>query len=256
MNCSPDLAAAIKRHALECYPNESCGIVIDGEITDQIEGYYLPLENTFEDKRSGFKIERAVYAEYAAQKRITAIVHSHPDAYAAPSAHDMQSQMTTGLPWIIVATNGINCQEPFGFGDQLPMPDLMNRPFRSGVTDCYDAVRHYLLTKADIKLPQIPRSWGWWLEGLDLYEQGLKPYGFRKLPEETEPQPFDCFLVRIRSKVFNHGGVYIGDGMIYHHIGTLEGAFSPSKLPVIEYGHRWLSHNPVLVRHESLDGKC
>lgn len=247
---SPDLSEAIKLHAIAEYPRECCGYVIgNSDYSLGISGTYVTCLNLASAPEVGFRIDPTTIPDNA-----TAIVHSHPNGPNCPSEADMINQMNSSLPWIIVSTDGVNCLEPFAFGDMLPIPDLLNRPFMSGVTDCYDAIRHRLM-EVDIHLEYMPREWGWW-HRTNLYEDNLAKSGFRKLREDETIQPYDCFLVMLRSTVYNHGGVYLGDGLVYHHLGSdRDGHYSPTRLPIIEYGHRWLSLNPLLVRHELLDRK-
>jgi proteasome lid subunit RPN8/RPN11 len=245
------ISEQICRHAIADYPNESCGLVVKNIHQDHQE--YVRLSNVSHDPQNSFRFNPSEYFAYI--DKIVAIVHSHPDMLPYPSKTDMEEQIRSGLPWIIVSTNGRDCYPPFAFGDQVPREPLLLRGFRYGVTDCYGAIRDLFLEEAGILLKEFPRSWGFWNddnpEYQPMYLDHFRDAGFYRLPEDTELQKFDVFLVSIRSGTPNHGGVYIGDGKVYHHLGSFsEGPFSPSKLPVIEYGHRWLAFNPIMVRHE------
>lgn len=244
------LSRQIKTHALECYPREACGLVLDGQVTGRfIEGTYLPVENTHSAPEMAFRIAPQVIAEYSG--RITAVSHSHPDAPAAPSASDMVSQVQMNVPFIITATDGINCEEPFEFGDCLERFPLEGRPFRHGVTDCYELMRDYYWVNFKIALPVIPRDWEWWNDGLNLYQDYFRPAGFELVPEGTDPQKHDCFFLCVGSKVPNHGGIYLDGGMILHHLGSMRsGPYSISHLSVREYGVRWNAFRPIFVRYK------
>ncbi len=249
------LARLIEQQALEGYPNEICGFVIDGTVNGRdIDGELLPLPNIHPDPEKSFRIDPKLFLEY--EGRITAVYHSHPDAPSAPSEADMRYQMALGIPFIIVATNGTNCIAPFEFGSEMEPWPLEGRPFRHGVTDCMASIRDWYRLKTDIRIAECPREWNWWKSGGNLYEDNYKLEGFRKLDEEAgeEPQPHDAFFICANSKVPNHGGIYVGEGLIYHHMGSVrDGPYSPSHLSVIEYGLRWRAYRPIFVRHRSLD---
>lgn len=247
-----ELSRRIKAHAVECYPHESCGFVVDGHVNGRdISGTYVPLANTHSDPTNAARVRPEDFLKY--EGRIVAFVHSHPDGEAAPSAADMVSQARLNIPYIIVATNGTNCSEPFEFGDCLPRFPLMGRPFRHAVTDCYELMRDYYDAELDLKLQSIPRDWCWWKDGLDLYQDYFKPTGFRRLQDGEEPQQHDCFFMCLGSSVPNHGGIYLGNGRIMHHMGsTRNGAYSPTHLSTTESGVRYYSLKPIFVRYEGL----
>lgn len=89
------LRAAILRHALQCYPQECCGVIVGG--------LYRPLPNTSATPLESFYISPADWAESEDLGEIAAVVHSHPDGLPAPSEADALAQAATGLPWIILA---------------------------------------------------------------------------------------------------------------------------------------------------------
>ncbi len=198
----------IKQHALDVYPEECCGLVVDDK--------YHAMPNQSDDPENSFKIDST--AMLAARKiGLQAIVHSHPDDIAAPSSADMASQIENVVPWILLNTDGEFAGEPFVFGDSAPIPDLMARTFRHGVTDCYNLIRDFYRQELNITLKDVPRDWEWWSKDQTLYEDGFKEAGFHKI-DQSEVQYGDVFLANIRSNTPNHGGVYVGDEMILHHL--------------------------------------
>ena len=63
----------------------------------------------------------------------------------------------------------------------------------------------------------------WWSAGGDLYLDGFAEAGFEVV--STDPteharaiEPGDVFLRRVMSKKINHGGVYIGDGLMIEQL--------------------------------------
>lgn len=219
----------IKAHALDQYPNESCGFIVDEE--------YISFDNLADKPKESFVIQPEAWAKYSQHGTIKAVVHSHPDGPDCPSEADMRQQVATDIPWGIICTNGEQTTEPFWFGDDAPKAPLIGRGFRHGVTDCYSQIRDYYLLERKITLPEFPRDWEWWLEDQDLYQDGFAIAGF-KLINESEVKEGDVFLAQVRSKVPNHGGVYLGNGLGLHHLtGAL--AVDMTRLSVREPINRW-----------------
>lgn len=209
----------IQTHARACYPEESCGLVINGE--------YQPQINQAENKKDHFKMD---IDKYPLDDSLQAIVHSHPDSKTGvePSVDDMLGQIATDKPWGIVAVYSDGISEPMFFGDGIPLPDLIARPFRSGPTgtdgkgDCYSIIRDYYWIEKQIRLNEYPRDDAWWADPLerstgDMYTQNFKDCGFDTI-EERDLQIGDVVLMAIRSKKPNHAGVYVGRGLLLHHL--------------------------------------
>src|SRR5262249_1515429 len=127
-----------------------------------------------------------------------AVVHSHPDAPATPTAADMRGQIGSAGPWGGVATDGKPCSEVLWWGRQLGLSALIGRPFRhgpggsDGKGDCYAAIRDVTWRGWGIRLPEFPRDDIWWGHGECLYTDGFPKAGYRKLPgdaAEIRPEP-------------------------------------------------------------------
>lgn len=201
---------ASQAHAAEVYPEESVGIVVDGE--------YIALENTHEDPENHFKIDPDVLAEYAYQ--IEAVIHSHNLQIhrPQPSQKDMETQMEWGIPFGIQLINESGPGNIIWFGDQLETADLEARPYVFGVYDCFSIWRDYYKLELGIDLPDVPRDENFYLNGQNLYEDHAAEFGFQKVPFE-DLQPNDIILLRIRSKdIPNHGIVYLGGDQGLHHM--------------------------------------
>jgi [CysO sulfur-carrier protein]-S-L-cysteine hydrolase len=101
LNIGPDAFDELCRHALDCYPEEMCGLLAGTQSADEAPVFY-PCRNT---TRSGriFEIHPLDYqrAEDDAEARgleLIAIVHSHTHTEAYPSPTDVG--VATGLgPW-------------------------------------------------------------------------------------------------------------------------------------------------------------
>lgn len=243
----PDAAAAeIRAHAEREFPREACGLlaVIKGRLE------YVPCRNIAQDQNEQFGIAPEDLADVEDQGEIVGIVHSHPNVPARPSAADKVQCEASGLPWHIVHVSipdgeenpkagEIYSFEPTGY--QAP---LVNRPFVHGILDCYTLIRDYFAREKGIVLPNFQRSDGWWERGENLYVDQYEQAGFVQVPAESLRKD-DVILMAIRSKVPNHGAVYLGDELILHH---LYNRLSSRDL----YGGYWQEMTCRVVRHKDL----
>lgn len=192
-----------KLHALAEYPKECCGVVQQKK--------YFRCTNIAEDPTKAFEIKEDVFPE------VDLVIHSHPDGSPCPSKSDMEGQIESAVPWGIVATDGVNTSDVVWFGDECPIVDLVGREFIHGVYDCYNLVRDYYRLKG-ITLPQFPRDEAWWNDGENLLEaDNLFDAGFVPI-SANEMKKGDVVVANILSKVTNHVGIYMGGGVVLHHL--------------------------------------
>lgn len=241
-----EVELAAKAHAKLCYPEESCGIVVDGK--------YIAMKNVAVDKLNDFMIDPAKLVDVEVQ----AIIHSHPNADPVPSSADMRGQMDSAVPWGVFTV----VKDDFGeyafsqilwFGDQVPKLPLVGRPFVHGVTDCYSLIRDVYKEELGLYLPDFPRDWEWWHHGGNLYEDYFAKANFRKI-QQNELKKYDLIIssLGVRNKVANHGSVYYGDDLVIHHIA----ASSPvdfSRVSTIVPAAPYLRRAVFFLRHESCD---
>ncbi|MFP8968564.1 NlpC/P60 family protein [Pokkaliibacter sp. CJK22405] len=236
-----EYAEQIRSMALEAFPRE--GILL---ITQQNA---FVAENVHPEPELAFQA-RAADMNRAQAEGLMAVVHSHPNGPDCPSADDMRGQLSTAVPWGIVSCyDGERCGQPFWWGEGVPVPPLIGRGFRHGVTDCYSLIRDYYAQELSITLPEFPRDWEWWQKGETLYLDGLEHADFVPV-SAAEIAPGDMFYCTIRSKTPNHGGVYLGDGLALHHL-TGRHAVDASQLSCREPIHRWMSHITHVFRHRT-----
>lgn len=247
MTFDPAALAAFKADALARWPHEACGLLTAAG--------YVPCRNIAADPLIDFRLPEV---DFVAHGPVAAVLHSHTHHRNAkgavvlggldwPSLADQISQAATSVPWgisvVTASADGAadHVTDPFFFGDGLEPLDLVGRPFRHAVTDCYALVRDWWLTQG-IALPNFPRDETWWLSGGDLYRDHFAEVGFAPI-DPSEARAGDCFLAQIHSRVPNHAGVYLGDGLILHHAqGTLSRRDPLS---------RWQRHITHWLRHES-----
>jgi len=236
-------------HALEAYPRESCGLVVDGR--------YRPCRNVAEGDGE-FRIDGREQLAARRQGTIQAVVHSHrADQGASPSKADMAAQMAGAVPWGIVVCDGQGCPELFWWGDQLPVPPLLERPFRHGVTDCWSLIRDWYRLEREILLPDFPRQDGWWNEAKgsdgnpDYYATRFAEAGFRQYASwragAALAQPGDVITFRIdpKIKVAHHAAVYLGQGLMLHHYADSR---QPRRLSARDSVARWLDLSVAWLR--------
>jgi proteasome lid subunit RPN8/RPN11 len=195
-------------HAKDCYPKESCGLLV--ETKDQT--LYWPCEN-LATGTDHFIMNPLDYARAEDEGDIKAIVHSHPNAPCNPSQADRVACEKTGLPWYIVSVPEMKWSYLPPEGYTAP---LLGRIWCHGVLDCYALVRDFYGQEKHISIPDYDRTDEWWLKGENLYLQNYEQAGFHRVFDE-DPQIGDVLLMQINAPVPSHAGVYIGDEKMIHH---------------------------------------
>lgn len=218
MNLPDAVIADIQAHAIRDYPNEAVGAVKDGP-----EGlFYIPMANIAADPKHDFELS---LADDIDAKSALAIVHSHPDGPDFPSGMDITQQVASAIPWGLVVTNGRICSKPWFWGGSY-RPPLLGREFRHGPSgtdnrgDCYALIKDWYHEQRGICLPEFARDDRWWESGARLYE-GLfeRAGGVRVMNGLHGVQIGDVLLMDIiRSGTPTHGAIWLGDGLILHHL--------------------------------------
>lgn len=209
-NMSKEVEALAFTHALADYPNESCGLIVNGN--------YIPCENISKEPDKAFRIDPVYFAGMLSKGGVSAVIHSHPDGTVSPTADDMASQIACGLPFGIVSLSKTECKRIHFFGDFLLNYRLLGREFIHGVFDCYSLVRSYFWQEKGIYLKDYPRDDEWWMNGGGLYEANFAKEGFVPISRE-QVEPGDCFIGRHpKSPVPNHAGVFLDRGLVLHHV--------------------------------------
>lgn len=196
-------------HAKEEYPRESVGFfyVHKGKMR-----YHAAVNISPEKDR--FMVSAEETAQVEAKGEIVALVHSHPDTSPLPSLLDQSAHAVSGLEWVIIGLID-------GVADVHTMPamteavPLMGRTFIHGVTDCYTFIRDWYKQEFSLDLPDFARADKWWELGQNLYVENFEAAGFVAV---DDMQYGDVLLMTIGASVANHGAVYVGDGLIEHHL--------------------------------------
>jgi proteasome lid subunit RPN8/RPN11 len=234
---NPGTLDAIRAHAVADYPREACGLVAVVKGRER----YIPCRNMATTASEHFILHPEDYANADEQGELVAVVHSHPDVPARPSEADKVACEASGLSWLIVAVTKDGPGElveiePCGY--QAP---LVGRTFAHGVLDCYTLVRDWYQRELGITLPHFDRPDAWWDKGGDLYMQHFAEAGCEKA--EGPLRRGDIILMAIRSRVANHAAIYLGDGLMLHH---MYGRLSSRDV----YGGMWAEKTMLVVRHK------
>lgn len=232
-----NISEPAKLHAKKCYPGESCGIVVDNE--------YIPCENVSPDPKLDFIINpKDQLIIKISQKEIQAVIHSHTNGKNFPSKLDMERQMSMEVPWgIITLHDSETVEELFWFGDQTPIQPFVGRVFRHGVADCYALVRDWFWIEKKIRIPNYARTDQWWLNDEDMLTQLFEEAGFYEIQRPTRIG--DAMMGQIMGKVPNHCAVYLGNGLVLHHLSK--------RLSNREPVDRWMKFIVKTVRHKDMN---
>lgn len=262
----PEIGDAARRHAEADYPNESVGIVTRS-------GAYVPLVNIHANPFESFAISDDDALAY--RDDTAALIHSHclraedvdpldGPLMAGPSVADMQQQQAMMVPWgIVTVIDKVSHETILWFGDQLPIAPLIGRQFIHGIHDCYSLIRdayrgdefgfikqHF--GRESILLPDQPRDFDWWADRRadgtsvipgNLYMDHFAQAGFRSIAQ-TDLRPGDVFLAQVGAPVVNHGGLYLGNNLIAHHLRR--------RLSKREPGARWIEYMTLFLRYEGV----
>lgn len=216
MILNPKQLQKIKDAALADYPNEMCGVCTVND--------FVHLKNVSDSPEKSFKIAPAEYVIYV--NNVTAIVHSHTrpvnksDIFdlRTPSMADIDGQIKTGLPWVIVGCEGYEVSDPLIF-PRTPSADLIGRPFIWYINDCYTLVMDYYKFNMGVDLPGHDINFDWGIEHRrlnNIFENYIESYGFSEVVIDDIKNGDVILLDNIGVK--NHIGVY-HDGDIIHQLG-------------------------------------
>lgn len=203
-------------HAIRDFPREAVGVVV----VERGKPVYIACENTATKPGDEFRMGKTDWARAEARGEIIALIHSHPNAGAAPSDADRAQCEASGVPWWIIAVHDdagtvsavdVSRTEPCGY--EVP---LVGRQFHHGVLDCFTLIKDYYDRELGIQIPDFQREDNWWNMGQNLYMDNFEKAGFEIAA--GNPQLHDVILMQIRSPVPNHAGIYLGNTMVLHHM--------------------------------------
>lgn len=210
---------SIRAHAEKLYPQECCGFLL---ICNGREVYFECV-NEADDPKTDFYISQDQFAKAEELGEMVAVVHSHPNVSSKPSQADLTMCEALGLEWHIVSvvfddiekmpvSKDINSFKPSGY--QAP---YVGRAFSYGVLDCHTLMYDYYKREFNIELIRPDSVNHWWDAGQDLYMDNFEKGGFVDVTDRKLKRG-DVIFMQLRAKRTNHVAVYIGDGLILHHV--------------------------------------
>ena len=236
-------------HAAACYPNESCGYIIDRK--------YVPCTNVHESPDKQFKIGYKDVLRCEQLGKIEAVVHSHPDGSSKPTTFDLMQMSIGAVPWVIVAYPEIDIKVHAAKPYKAP---LINREYIHGVLDCYSIVRDYYARELDIQLDNFERQDKWWESpsNSDLYIDNFASQGFVQVHTLAR---HDIILCRVQpTEYVNHALIYLGNdrGLTSEETEKVIGEHLVLHHPYMRrsrreiYGNVWQERTAIILRHKSL----
>lgn len=221
--------------ALANMPMESCGLVI----VEKGREVFVPCTNR-SPLTDFFELCPKDFAAAEERGEVVRVIHSHVFQRPHPSGVDKAACEASALPWSIVS---VPTGEWFDFKPNGYKSPLIGREWVHGPGDCYALIRDYFREILSIDIPDFDREFEWWKKGGNLYVENFESAGFSQVPI-SEMKENDVLLMQIRSKVINHGAVYIGGGFMLHHLHR--------RLSCREmFGGYWQRNTVKVVRHRS-----
>jgi cell wall-associated NlpC family hydrolase len=158
----------------------------------------------------------------------------------------MKSQKSANIPFGIVTCTVDSTSSPLWVSEKNLDAALEGRPFIHGVFDCYSLVRAYYWQTRKIKLKDYPRDYEWWTAEEDkpienLYIENMEEVGGRVLSKDEEMQEGDVILMDIQTGVASHAAIYLGNGLILHHLR--------GKISKKDNAHSWKKFYHTIVRY-------
>ena len=236
MKLTKEIKEKALAHAKEEYPKEAVGLVhvVKGK------NRYFKCQNLAETPDEHFILNPKDYLEAEKKGEIIAVVHSHPKTNPAPSPADKVACEASGLPWFIVNPNTETWGEYKPEGWELP---YVGREFSHGIVDCYSLVRDFYKREFKLQLNDYNRRDQWWEKGENMYLDNFAKEGFKETTLEQITYG-DLFLMQLESPVPNHAGIYLGDGVVLHHV---QGRLSSRDV----YGGYYQKVTAKVLKHES-----
>lgn len=235
MTLSDAVRQSAVSHGEAEFPRESCGLVI----IQKGRQVYFPCQNLALDDDQ-FIINPEDYAAADQRGEIVAVIHSHPNLPPLPSQADRVACEASGLVWHIFSLPSGEWASLQPEGYTAP---LVGREWAFGTLDCYTIIRDWYLLNRGVELPDFHRQDGFWKRGENLYMDNFAIAGFREIPV-NDIECGDVILMTNGSAMPTHGAVYLGDGMILHHV---QNRLSSREI----YGGVWLENTVGALRYGS-----
>jgi proteasome lid subunit RPN8/RPN11 len=226
--------SAIAGHARQCFPEEACGLVVNGQV--------IPCKNAHPSPLTDFAILAQDYARIEKKGIIEAIYHSHPSGPDQFSSADIKACKQSNIPWILFNAESGN----FLQADPSGNAPYEGRPWVYGVFDCYAILRDFYKREFNVELDDFERGaeMEWERDEWRMFERNWAHQGFIEIDKPEKKGDF--LLMQINAPSPNHAGVISEDGWsFYHH---LIGRQSEKSV----YGGYWAKMTTTVLRHRKL----
>lgn len=186
----------IINHAKQQYPNECCGLIVDGA--------YIACKNIADDPAETFRISHDDW------QPADVVVHSHPQGQRYLSGADRAAQHKMRCDWWLVVASA----DSWELIEYRYAPLLRGRTFNYGTHDCYGLIEDaYML--CGIKLMKYERKG----EAQEIEDNAFivnfPKSGFYQV-ELSDMRSGDVILTSICGNA-NHASIYLGDEQVLHH---------------------------------------
>ena len=249
MTLDPSEIDVVMAQAAEADPHECGGVVLGKGLKKR---RIQPLPNVATGRKEVRHRPAHIMATEEDGWTIQAFYHTHVRQSIEPSDADLVGCSACGVPWIVVGYPNRR-QTTIHPHPGLKLP-LVGRPFAHGTLDCFTIIRDYYKTILDIDVPDFHRPDDWWLNGENLYMEGLDRAGFDPIPfHETRDdiRQHDVLLMKFFPSKYkgpkhpNHGAVYLGASkMIHHFLGCLSQRTF--------YSQYYANRTSYIARHRSM----
>jgi proteasome lid subunit RPN8/RPN11 len=192
------------KHAEREFPNECCGIVVDGQ--------YQSFHNDSTEPEDTFVINNKKFYDYYLNKQIQYLVHSHNNKDHASSIDQIKAD-DLELPSIIINIRDGKFAELFYLRVSTP---LVGRPFRFGCWDCLQLVYDFYKEKYKVKLPNPPRDIVFLDNNHKFFEEYLEELTQFEVVEIDDLQEDDILFYIADGRVI-HVGIYLSEEKCLHH---------------------------------------
>jgi proteasome lid subunit RPN8/RPN11 len=222
-------------YARTMMPNEACGLLIIEKGHEEIVfcKNISPLPHSF-------AIDPDDFAAAEDRGEVVRVLHSHCYGSPAPSQTDLTSCELNGVLWSIVSVPNGDWHD---FGPSGYKAPIVGREWAHGILDCYSLIKDYYREVLSIELPDFHRDYEWWHKGQNLYVDNIPGSGFIEVALKDRRE-HDILLMQIGSNVPNHGGIYLGNDRVLHH---LHRRLSSRDI----FGGYWLKHTVKVLRREN-----
>lgn len=198
-----ELKNKIKEHAIQDFPNECVGFVVNGDI--------FPCKNQSENPIKHFSISPLDYLQASYFGNIEMVYHSHnknPE-FSEFDKVNLYNQKLRGI---------VYCREKDCFNIFLPESynnKYVGRNFEIGISDCLSLVSDYYKDELNIILPQIERKEGWYKNNPNIVIENT-PKNFKQI-EFKDAQKNDLLVFdMLKNNLPCHFGIYLGNDVILH----------------------------------------